>query len=191
MSGSAMSLREKAVFASLLVAAMYAAAVVIWFTMQESAWSRAKKDYARQVKRYVDAENLIRDRGKWTDAYELEKSRMPMFDLEEKNTDTPWRTKMSEYAKEFNFVGDPPKLGDEVAVGDVFEREILLKNYEGSLESLVKFMYELENSDKGMFDMKKLSLKPQSNNKQGYLKWDITITCAYMKRDVSSGGKEK
>ena len=186
---SSMSLKEKAVFSSLFVVALYVVAVVLWFTMQESAWKRAAKDYARQVKKYADEERLIGERNKWADAYETEKSRMPTFDMEAYDTDTTWIRKMDDFAAKYHVVIAQTDIGDEVEAGDVLERTITVKNFEGSLESLVKFMYELENSDKGMFDMKSLNLKPSS--KRGYLKGSFTITCAYMKRDDSSGGSGK
>ena len=184
-----MSLREKAVLAVIGTILLYGLAVVLWFTMQESAWKRAAKDYARQVKKYADEEKLIGEKNKWTDAYEMEKSRMPTFDAEAFDTDTTWMRKMDDFAAKYHVVIAQTEIGDEVEAGDVLERTITVRNFEGSLESLVKFMYELENSEKGMFDMKSLNLKPSS--KKGYLKGNFTITCAYMKRAVSSGGNDK
>ncbi len=186
---SSMSLKEKAVFSTLVVVALYAIAVVLWFTMQESAWKRAAKDYARQVKKYSDEERLIGEKGKWSDAYETEKSRMPTFEAEATDTDTTWMEKMDGFAAKYHVVIRDTDIGEEVEAGDVLERTITVKSFEGSLDSLVKFLYELENSEKGMFDMKSLNLKPSS--KKGYLKGNFTITCAYMKRDVSSGGNGK
>ena len=114
---------------------------------------------------------------------------MPTVDAEAFDTDTTWMRKMDDFAAKYHVVIAQTEIGDEVEAGDVLERTITVRNFEGSLESLVKFMYELENSEKGMFDMKSLNLKPSS--KKGYLKGNFTITCAYMKRAVSSGGNDK
>ena len=69
--------------------------------------------------------------------------------------------------------------GREVDAGEVLEQPIEVKSWEGSLEALVKFMYELENTDEGMFDIKELNMKPSS--KKGYLRGSFTLTCAYMR----------
>ena len=180
------SLVEKAVFASLAVVLMYVLLFVLFFAVQQEAWQKAAKAYAKQTKKYNDEERLIGERTKWADAYETEKSRMPMFELEAVDTDTTWLRKMDEFATKYHVVIADTTIGDEVEAGDVLERTISVKSFEGSLESLVRFMYELENSDKGMFDMKSLNLKPSS--KRGYLKGSFAITCAYMKRGPSSGG---
>ena len=56
-----------------------------------------------------------------------------------------------------------------------------MRNWEGALESLVKFMHEIENTSEGMFDMGSLNFKPSA--KKGYLKGSFTLTCAYMRED--------
>ena len=56
-----------------------------------------------------------------------------------------------------------------------------MRNWEGALESLVKFMHELENTTEGMFDVGYLNFKPSS--KKGYMKGSFTLTCAYMRED--------
>ena len=40
-----MSLREKALLAVIGMIALYAFAVILWFTAQESAWAKARKAY--------------------------------------------------------------------------------------------------------------------------------------------------
>lgn len=176
---SQMSLKEKAVFATLGVVLLYAFAVVLWFTMQQSAWKRAAMDYRKKENRYLSEEKLISRKNTWIQAYEDEKSRMPMFSAEALDTDTTWLRKMEYFAEKYNVVISQTESGAETAAGDVLEREITVRNFEGSLESLVRFMYELENSETGMFDMKSLNLKPSA--KKGYLKGSFTITCAYMR----------
>jgi hypothetical protein len=69
--------------------------------------------------------------------------------------------------------------GKETDAGEVLELPIEVKNWEGSLEALVKFMYALENAEQGMFDLKNLNFKPSS--KKRYLRGSFTLTCAYMR----------
>ena len=103
---------------------------------------------------------------------------MPLFE-EGKNTDTTWLQKMDELAVKHHMSISQRQGGDEVEAGEVLELPIDVKNWEGALESLVKFMHELENTDDGMFDIRSISFKPSS--KKGYLRGSFTLTCAYMR----------
>ena len=174
------SLREKAVLAVLGVVALYAFAVVLWFMSQEDAWKKAAKAYDKAKKTYEFERKLIGERQKWNDAYEEEKSQMPTFAFG-KATDTTWLQKLDELAEKHYISISQRQPGKESQKDDVLELVIEVKNWEGALESLVKFMHELENTSEGMFDVGYLSFKPSS--KKGYMRGSFTLTCAYMRED--------
>ena len=172
------SLKEKAVMAVIGVIALYAIAVATWFLSAEGAWKKAAKNYAKAKETYIKEEKLIGEKRKWTDAYEEEKAAMPTFDVG-KVTDTTWLGKMDELAEKHRIQISQRQGGKEVEEGDVLELPIEVKSWEGSLEALVKFMHELENTNEGMFDVRALNFKPSS--KRGYLRGSFTLTCAYMR----------
>lgn len=174
------SLREKAAMSVVGVIVLYAIAVGLWFTNAESAWKKARKTYEREAQRYEKEEKLISQKRKWNELYEAEKAAMPMFELG-KATDTTWLRKVEEIARTNLVLITQIDSGDEVEAGDVLELPIVVKSFEGSLEALVKFMYALESSAEGMFDVSDMSLKPSS--KKGYLKGSISLTCAYMREE--------
>ena len=174
------SLREKAVLAVIGVVALYAVAVGIWFMSQEDAWKKSAKAYDKAKKTYEAERKLIGERQKWNDAYEEEKAQMPTFAFG-KATDTTWQRKMDELAEKHHISISERQPGKEVEKGDVLELPIEVKNWEGALESLVKFMHELENTSDGMFDVGYLNFKPSP--KRGYLKGSFTLTCAYMREE--------
>lgn len=173
------TLKEKALVAVIIVLALYAGAVALWFLSSESAWKKAKKQYERTVLTYEKEERLISEKRKWNDAYETEKAAMPLF-AEGQSTDTTWLRKVEEIAKANNVLITQSTYGKEIEAGDVLELPIEVKNLEASLESLVKFMHALENSEEGMFDIKEISVQP-NKSKKGYLKGSMSITCAYMR----------
>ena len=175
-----LSLKEKAIAAMLGVIAMYVAAVVMWFAYSEAEWKRADKMYTRAKDKYAQECKLIGEKRKWTDAYDEEKAQMPTFEAG-KSTDTTWLKTIDEISKKHNGYIQSRQSGKEIEAGDVRELNIEVKNWEGSLESLVKMMHELENTKAGMFDMGMLSVKP--SNKKGYLKGSFTLTCAYMREE--------
>ena len=172
------SLKEKAVMAMLVVVIMYAGAVVLWFVSAESAWKKAAKRYDDARRTYQKEVKLIGEKRKWTEAYDTEKAAMPTFAVG-KTTDTTWLSKMDEIALKNKIQISQRQGGKEVAEGDVLELPIVVNSWEGSLEALVKFMHELENTNEGMFDVRALNFKPSS--KKGYLKGSFTLTCAYMR----------
>ena len=174
------SLREKAVIAVVVVLALYAMAVVLWFVSQQDAWQRAAKVYAGAKKTYESERKLISERQKWNDAYEEEKAQMPTFAFG-KATDTTWLQKLDELAEKHHISISQRQPGKEIEKGDVLELQIEVRNWEGALESLVRFMHELENTTEGMFDVGYLNFKPSS--KKGYMKGSFTLTCAYMRED--------
>ena len=174
------SLRDKALLAVVGVIMLYAIAVVLWFASQEDAWKRSAKLYDKSKKTYESERKLIGERQKWNDAYEEEKAQMPTFAFG-KATDTTWQRKMDELAEKHHISISERQPGKEVEKGDVLELQIEVRNWEGALESLVKFMHELENTTEGMFDVGTLNFKPSS--KKGYMKGSFTLTCAYMRED--------
>ena len=174
------SLREKAVLAVVGVVALYAVAVGLWFMSQEDAWKKSAKAYDKAKKTYEAERKLIGERQKWNDAYEEEKAQMPTFAFG-KATDTTWLQKLDELAEKHHISISQRQPGKEVEKGDVLELQIEVRNWEGALESLVKFMHELENTSEGMFDVGYLYFKPSS--KKGYMRGSFTLTCAYMRED--------
>ena len=146
-----MSLKEKAVLATVMMALLYAVAVALWFTSQSAAWAKAAKTYARAKATFEAG----------------------------KATDTTWLGKMDALAAKHHISISQRQSGKEVESGEVLELPIEVRSWEGALESLVKFMHELENTDEGMFDIRSISFKPSS--KKGYLKGSFTLTCAYMR----------
>ena len=174
------SLREKAVMATLGVLALYALAAVLFFSVARESWSKAAKSYANAVKKYESETKLIGEKNKWTDAYETEKSNMPMF-AEGQSTDTTWLMKMDEMAARHFIQISTRQVGKEEVAGEVLELTIDVKNWEGAWKPLVEFIHELGNTGEGMFDMRSISFKP--SGKKGYLKGSFTLTCAYMRDD--------
>lgn len=174
-----MSLKEKAIASILGVIVLYAGAVGTWFFVSEAAWAKASRTFQRERDRYVKEERLIGEKQKWKDAYETEKAAMPMF-KQGQATDTTWLRKVEDIAKKNLVVISRIEHGDEVEADDVYELQIKVQRFEASLEALVKFIHEIENTDDGMFDIKSLNnVKPGA--KKGYLTGSFVLTCAYMR----------
>ena len=71
------------------------------------------------------------------------------------------------------------QVGAEKPVGDVFEIAIECKEWEGSLDALVHFLYDLESAGV-MLDMRQMFMRPHPTNR-GLLRGTFTLHCAYMR----------
>ena len=135
-----MSLREKAVLATVGMVLLYALAVALWFTTQSAAWAKSAKAYARAKATYESECRLIGEKAKWNQAYEDEKALMPTFEAG-KATDTTWLGKMDSLAAKHHISISQRQSGKETESGEVLELPIEVRSWEGALESLVKFIY--------------------------------------------------
>ena len=175
---SEVSLKQKAVFATLAVVALYVGAVLFWFLSAESAWKKAARRYEQAKATYLKEERLIAEKAKWDEAYEAEKANMPTF-ASGKATDTTWLQKTGEIAaKSLVQISQRGTQKEKMEIDDVTVLPIDA-TWEGSLEAIVKFMYDLENSGEGLFDVAELNFKP--SQKKGYLRGTFTVNCAYMR----------
>ena len=173
-----MGLKEKALVSVLVVLALYAAAVATWFMHSEKAWKKAKGRYEAACRQFRKETETIANKDKYVEDYEKAKEFMPVFEAS-KTTEATWLKKMREIAAENLVVIGQDEAKPEVVGDDVHELPIDVRSWEGSLEALVKFMHELENTDDGMFSITQLRAKP--SRKQGYLNIDFTLNCAYMR----------
>ena len=171
---------EKVLMAILGVVALYAVAAAIWFFYADDAWGKARRRYEDAAKTCAKEKRLIGEKAKWEEAYEAEKAQMPTFDAG-KATDTAWLRKMEDVAQRNLILLGQHQADAEVDADDVKELPLKATGCEGSLEALVKFMHELENTDDGMYSITQLRAKP--SRKPGYLNLDFTLNCAYMREN--------
>ena len=176
---SGMSQRDQTAAAAAVVVVLYAAAALFWFLVQADAWKKSEKRYHRERDRYRQEERLISERAKWSAAYDEEREKMPQFSESEKGVDTHWLSRMDALAAEHHVAIMQRDPQQETRKEDVFELPIDVKNWEGSLESLVSFMNALQGAEGAMFDIRSISVKPSSH--KGFLKGSFTLSCAYMR----------
>ena len=161
------------------VMVMYALAVVVWFMSQEQAWRVASRKYAAAVKKTNSEKRLISQRGRWYDAYEAEREKMPVFSEDAKDVDTHWLSRMDAIAQTCNVGISQRQAGQQVVAGDVYEQPIDVKRWEATITSLVRFMHALEDEKEAMFDIREISIKPSSH--RGFLSGNFKLACAYMR----------
>lgn len=176
---STISSKEKNIALIVIVVILYGAAALS-YKPQMSALTIAKRNFQREEKKLLTERALIAARTEWNDRYETMRSRMPSFPYE-KDVVTDWFRLMDTAAARagLNILQRPKAT--EIEVGDVYELPVECPSWGGTLEQLVKFLYDLDQKG-AMLDIRKLNIR--SDSKPGFLKGSFTLNCAYMRGDA-------
>lgn len=175
---SSVSSREKNMLMVAGVLLLYAFGALIYKNKIED-WKIAKRGYQNAIKKYDEERALIQARNKWAERCENLSSLMPVFPYE-RNVDTYWLNTMDSVATKNNLTITRRQASKEELVGDVYELPVDCKDWEGTLESLVTFLYDL-NKEGAMLDVRQIFIRPSP--RAGFLKGSFTLYCAYMRGD--------
>ena len=182
-----LSLRDRALLMILGIVVLYVAAGLAWIMSVQHKWTVSLKKYKDTVKKYERENDLIAETDRWNMEYLSEKEKMPMFP-EGEDVDTHWLNMMDNLATTNYIAISRRQYGKEVAKGDVFELPVEVSGWEGSLEGLVKFLWDVQSNGQSMMDVSAITMRP--SQKKGFLKGTFTLTCAYMRGEVQQGDDE-
>lgn len=138
---------------------------------------------ARLEDRLALQREMIAARDAWTDRYDAVKDRMPVFSRTDQ-VGTYWLSIMDAAADEHGLRIIQRSPREETIVAGVYELPIEVRSWEGTLESLVRFIHALE-SEGAMLEIRELRVSP-IQNRQGYLKGSFLLSCAYMRADEAT-----
>jgi len=183
---STITSKEKNMLMITLVLVLYAVAALC-YKGQKLKWGNAKQKYRMDNETYLAERDLIRNKAEWDDKYTQMCALMPIFPYD-KDVDTHWLNIMDTVASENDLGISRRQTGKEEEVGDVYELPVECKNWEGSLESLVTFLYGLRREG-AMLDVRQLYIRPST--KPGFLKGTFSLNCAYMRGDIVVSGVDE
>ncbi|MFZ4397250.1 MAG: hypothetical protein ACOYOU_16665 [Kiritimatiellia bacterium] len=172
-----MSGRERAIGAITLMVVLYGVLGLLAKGRLE-AW-RSKRGEFRQACILLDQQRkLIAQRPLWQKNYAGVQALMPVFPAD-KPVDTHWLGVMDNAAtgNQLNIL--KRQVGTEQLVGDVYEMAIDCREWEGSLDALVHFLYGLESAGV-MLDMREMYIRPSPAD-HSRLKGSFKLYCAYMR----------
>ena len=175
-----LSFKEKNLLLILGVIILYGIAALSYKPGMASL-NLAKRNFLKEEKKLKDERALIAARNDWIQRYEAMRTMMPPFPYE-KDVVTYWLSMMDTAASKHGLTIANRQADKEKEVGDVYELPINCNNWEGSLEQLVKFLYDLDQKG-AMLDMRQISIRPASN-KPGILKGSFSLYCAYMRGEA-------
>lgn len=104
----------------------------------------------------------------------------------DKEMDVYWMSVMDSIANKNNLVINKRQAGEETQTGSIYELPIECRDWSGTLEALVHFLFELQKEG-GMMDVRQLTVKPKS---KADLKGRFLLYCAYTREKENIDNKE-
>lgn len=151
----------------------------LWYPKARASWERERASWQTQRARLEREKAVLAMRPRVQEKYEQLRSKMPVFP-EGKSVDTFWLPIMDNTARANNVNIAQRSIGGEEELGDVTELSLECRDWEGRLDSLVWFLYDIETRQDAMMDVRALTIRP-STKKPGILQGAFTLNCAYMR----------
>ncbi len=154
----------------------------LWYPKARMAWEKQRGEWQQQKKRLERERAVIAMRPRILAKYERLRNKMPLFP-EGKSVDTYWLPIMDNTARANQVNIAQRSIGGEEVLGDVTELTLECRDWEGRLDSLVWFLYDIESREDAMMDIRALTVRP-STKKPGILQGTFTLNCAYMRQSA-------
>lgn len=169
--------REKALAAATLMALLYGL-LGLSVRGRLEALKTQRLAYRAQRDELNLRNDLIARREQWERQYGELADLMPVFEAD-RRVDTHWLGVMDRLAAKNQIAIVRRQIGEEKQAGGVFEMPIECKEWEGTLEALTGFLYDLQ-SEGAMLDVRQMHVRPAPGN-PGRLRGSFTLNCAYMR----------
>lgn len=169
-----MSQREIVLGVSTLAVALFGVTALL-AKPKIQVWKDLKAERAEVLRKIELDRYLIDQEGDWSNKL-TKVSALLETPPAGMGVDGFWLHKMDEIAGEERLDIKNRRAGEEEDHGDIFELPITC-DWEGSLDSLVHFLFELQSKG-AMLDIQQLMIKPVSG-KAGLLRGKFTLYCAY------------
>lgn len=125
---------------------------------------------------------LAGERARWEGELDAMLAKLPRQPAD-KRMDVHWLAVMDQLAARHGIAISRRQAGEEQKQGDIYELPLECREWEGSLEALVRFLFALREEG-GMFDMRQLLVRPKAKN---LLRGRFTLYCAYMREATGAG----
>ncbi len=141
-------------------------------------WKAVRAQQIEVRSSIVRSQELVEQREKWDARMGELQGSMPRFP-KGKRMDVYWSTEMERKASAHGLKILRHEVGGELQEGPIYELPIECRDWEGSLDALVHFLFDLQ-SEGAMLDIRYLRIKP----KDKVLRTGrFSLYCAYMRDD--------
>ena len=169
--------REKALAAITVTVLLYGATALSARGRIE-AWRQKREEYRQAVRQLAEHRALIARAQEWERTYAGMRELMPVFPAD-RPVDTYWLNLMDQAASRNSLSISRRQVGADVDVGDAHEIEIDCRSWEGTLDALVNYLYDLEAAGV-MLDMRQFFVRPNPAD-HSRLSGTFKLYCAYLR----------
>ena len=142
-------------------------------------WVELRRDRAAGLQQIQKDKLMAGERDKWSTRFGEINKVLPPFPADRK-MDVHWLSVMDDLASKNGVVISKRRVGDEKKLGDLYEMSIDCQDCEGTLEAMVRFLFDLQQQG-AMLDIRQLLLKPKSAT---VLRGRFTLYCAYTRQEA-------
>ena len=172
-----MSLKEKAILTGVGILILYIVTVAFWF-LRSNSRMLAKKKLKNEELKVLREKKEIGRQAEWEELYEEAVGDIPVIE-NGKSADTEWMRIIGDIAKDNNIkIDDIKEVRDDAEPSSEMQCKVFDVAWTGAVESIVKFLYTLQNTKVGLFDVKTLNFSPIVKQ-QGFMKGKMTIICMF------------
>jgi Tfp pilus assembly protein PilN len=141
-------------------------------------WQRLQKTQARLEDEIRRDRELVEKRADWEGRFDELSEAMPQYGTQMK-TDVLWLSTLDSVARKHGLEIRRIEAKEERQQGDVYELPIECTEWEGSLDALVHFLFDLQSRG-AMLDVRFLHIKPKAGK---VLRGRFSLSCAYTRGD--------
>lgn len=173
-----MSMRELVLLFGTLTVALFGGTAMLAHPKLE-AWQSIKVSQQQASEEIELNRRLIEQRDVWQGKFDVLKDKLPQFGAQQK-MGIHWMSVMDDVARTHKLTISKRQQKTEIREGDVYELPIECREWEGSLDAIVGFLYQLQG-DGAMLDVREIAMKP---NKEKRLRGRFLLHCAYTREAV-------
>lgn len=166
--------RREAVLAVVAGAAILYGVTGIVIKPYIDRWKILREQRADTAWRMDQAERLIAQRERVAARLDALSAEVPVYPADQE-MDVHWLSAMDRIAGKHGVNIARRQAGEEQRVGDAYELPIECRDWEGSLDAIVHFLFDLQ-SEGAMLDIRQLLIRPTG---KGRLRGRFTLYCAY------------
>lgn len=120
------------------------------------------------------SQRMVDMREEWQRQYNELSRTLPSYAHDER-MDVYWLSVMDSVAARNDLTINRRQVGEEVQRGMVYELPIEVQDWEGSLEAIVRFLYDLQKEE-GLLEVRQLIIRPRG---EGQLRGRFSLACLY------------
>jgi hypothetical protein len=178
-----MTRRELALLMGTLGALLFGVSILVarpkvddWLDLRKT-----RADLRRQIQR---DQAMIATRDRWDAELASLSTQLPQFAADAK-MDIHWLSVMDRIAGKHGVKILQRQAGEERQDGDVFELPIECRDWSGNLESLIRFLFELQ-AEGAMLDVRQLYVRPRKPG-ESELRGRFSLSCIYTRESPARG----